>query len=118
MYHILPESEGNVIGIKIIDGLRPEDYETLFPFIDQFIAEHEMIRVLYDLRDLKHIYFRALFKVLFRRIRDASHVDKKAIVTDEQWIYILEKLSSPFFRTEVRLFPSTAVEEAWEWVKR
>jgi len=118
MYHILPESEENVIGIKVIDSLTSKDYATLLPFIDGQIQEHGIIRILSDMRELKNPDIWAGIKVTPRALRSAKFVEKEAVITDEHWLYVLYKLCGPFFKTEIRVFPSTELDKAWEWVRR
>ena len=118
MYNILQESAGNIIGIRIKDHLRAEDYETLLPYIKDLVAQHGTIRILSDLRDYKGVEFRAALKALPYFFKYSSKVEKKAVVTDKHWIYTWTKLLAPFFKTEIRCFPSTEMDQAWEWVSK
>lgn len=118
MYHILPESEGNLIAIRVEGIMRAEDYKTLLPFIETAIREQGTIRILSDLRNLKSVEFRGIFNTLPYAFKYRSKVEKKAVITDMRWIYILTKLSSPFFTTQVRCFPSSEVNKAWAWIKK
>ncbi len=117
MYNILPQSEGNIIGIQVKGRMRAQDYETLLPYIENMIAQHGSIRVLSDLRDYKGVEFRAILKTLPYAFKYRSKVEKKAVVTDEQWVYTWTKLLAPFFKTEIRCFPNSAIDQAWKWVR-
>lgn len=118
MYTILPESTGNIIGIQVEDYMRAEDYETLLPFIETLIAQHGTIRILSDLRDYKGVEFRAVLKAFPYSFKYSANVEKKAVITDKHWIYAWTKLLAPFFKTEIRCFPSTEIDQAWEWVSK
>jgi len=118
MYHILPKSEGNIIGVHVIGRMRRQDYETLLPFIEDVIHEHGTIRIVSDLRDFKGIEVLGVLKTLPFAFKYASHVEKEAVITDKGWVYTWAKILSPFFKTEVRCFPHSKVEEAWEWIKK
>jgi len=116
MYTILPESKENVIWIRVKGRLTTRDYKTLSPYVDEIIARHGTIRILTDLRDFEGIEFWSVLKAPPGAFKYSSKVEKKAVITDENWIYIWTKLLAPFFKTEVRCYPSSKIEEAWKWV--
>ncbi|MBY0500403.1 MAG: STAS/SEC14 domain-containing protein [Alphaproteobacteria bacterium] len=116
MYHILPESNGNTIGIRVEGQLSVDDYATLLPFVTEVIDHHGNIRILSDLRDFKGTNIRAMAKAICYLYKYASRVEKKVIIADEQWVYNWARLLGPLFKTEVRCYPSSKIERAWEWV--
>ncbi len=117
MYHILPKSQDNILGIRIEGRMEAKDYATLLPFVENLIAEHGSIRIFVDLRDFESISFGGVLKILPYAFKYSSHVEKKAVVTDKKWIYAWVKLLAPFFKTKVHCFPSSEVEQAWKWVR-
>jgi len=118
MYHILPKSKDNVIGIRVEGKMRTKDYETLLPFIESMIKKYRTIRILADLSDLKGVELRGILKVLPYTFKFSSKIEKKALVTNGKWLYTWAKLLAPFFKTEVRCFPNTKVEQAWKWINK
>ncbi|HUX80178.1 MAG TPA: STAS/SEC14 domain-containing protein [Alphaproteobacteria bacterium] len=117
MYNILPESGGNVIGIRVKGRMRAQDYETLLPYIDSLIVQHGNVRILSDLSDYEGVEVSAILKTLPKVFKYSSKVEKKAVVTDQHWVYTWAKLLAPFFKTEVRCFPSSEIDKAWKWVR-
>jgi hypothetical protein len=118
MYHIFPMSEGDIIALRVEGYMRAEDYATLLPLIEKRIHQYGMIRILVDLKEFKGVEIWGIIKTLPYAFKYASHVEKKAIITDQKWIHRLTKLSTPFFKTEVRCFSIAHTEQAWEWVWR
>ena len=118
MYHILPESKDNVIGIRVEEEMRTNDYETLLPFIESMIKKYGTIRVLLDLSDLKGIEFRGILKIVPYTFKFNSKVEKNAIITNQKWIHVWAKLLAPFFKTKVNCFSTRKAEQAWVWVKK
>ncbi|OJW52702.1 MAG: hypothetical protein BGO67_09585 [Alphaproteobacteria bacterium 41-28] len=116
MYTILPESRENVIWIQVKGHMGPQDYATLFPYLDEIIARHGTIRILTDLREFQGVEFWAVLKTPPTAFKYSSKIEKKAVITDENWIYSWTKLLAPFLKTEVRCYPSSRIEEAWKWV--
>jgi len=117
MYHILPESEGNLIAIRVEGIMRLKDYKTLLPFIKTAIRKHGTIRSISDLRNFKNVEFRGILKMLPYAFKYSSRIEKNAIITDIHWIHTLNKVLSPFFSTQLRCFPNSEIEKAWEWVR-
>lgn len=118
MYNIMRESKGNVLGIKVTQELRSEDYATLLPFTQQLILHHGSIRVLTDLTEFDHPNHWANLKAALRILKYSKFVEKDAIISDASWVLSFAKLVSPFFKTEVRVFPSHRAQQAWDWVRR
>lgn len=118
MYHILSESHDNVIGIRIDGYMCAEDYDTLLPFLRNFIAHYGTIRIVSDLRGFKSVSFWGILKTLPFAFKYSSCVEKKAVITDQRWIYTWLRILSPFFQTDVRCFPPSKAEEAWEWARK
>ena len=118
MYHILPKSKGNVIGIRVEGWMSAKDDATLLPFVENKIKEYGTIRILLDLRKYKGSELSGILKSIPYAFKFISKVEKEAVITDQKWIYTWAKLFAPFFKTKARCFPSTAVEQAWNWVEK
>ena len=118
MYHILPQSHDNIIGIRVIDEIRSEDYETLLPFVEEMIKEHKSIRLLIDLEEFKGIQFLTVMRNVPLTFKYRNSVEKKAIITDQNWVSTWAQILSPFFQTLVRCFARENYEDAWEWIER
>ena len=117
MYHILEESHGNIIGIRVQGKITAEDYATLLPFVEGLIRQHGSIRVFSDLRDYEGIELGAVLKSIPYSFKYSSRVEKKAIITEKQWIKSWTKFLSPFFHTKVKCFSFSQIDEAWNWLK-
>lgn len=118
MYHILPESHDNVIGIRVEGYMRAEDYDTLLPFLAERCSRYEILRIVTDLREFTGVSFWGILKTLPFAFKYSSHIAKKAVITDQRWIYTWVRVLSPFVQTDVRCFPSSKVEDAWEWATK
>lgn len=117
MYTVLPESEGNVVGFKVVGDLDSKDYGQMFDMVDELIKKHGKIRILADLREYKAQYYLDAIMAFPKRLKYLNTVEKKAVVTDEHWIYTIASFTTPFFRPQVKLFHSNEIDTAWEWVR-
>jgi len=118
MYHVSHKSHTNVIGITIKDQLGVDDMKTLLPFMRRSINTHGKIRLLLDLRDFQGVESKGVLKIFRVGFKQRFHVEKKAIIADQHWIYLWGKCLFLFSKTEVRCFPSHDEEKAWEWISK
>lgn len=118
MYSILRQSKDHIIAIHIEDYMRAQDYHTLLPHLKRRIEQHGKIRLLIELEEFKGVEILGVLKALPYAFRYGKYVEKKAIITDEPWIYTWTKLLSPLSKTTVRCFPTTKAEQAWEWLRK
>lgn len=118
MYHILSQSQQNVVGFRVLGRLSSQDYKTLLPFVESTIKAHGTIRIITDLTDFKGIECLAILKSFLFIFKYSSLVEKKAVISDEDWIYKWVKVLRPFFKTEARCFPTSKADEAWEWIRK
>lgn len=118
MYNILPATNDHIIAVRVEGYMRSQDYQTLLPHLKRRIELRGKIRLIVELKDFKGVEIRGIFRTIPYAFKYGRHIEKKAIITDETWVYTWTNLFSPFFKTKVRCFPSTQVEQAWEWVKK
>jgi len=118
MYNILPETKDYLIAIRVEGVMTSQDYQTLLPYLKSRIEQHGRIRVLVELKDFKGIEILGLLRTLPYVFKYGRRVQKKAILTDEPWVYRWAKLFTPFYRTKVRCFPTTEGEQARDWIRR
>jgi hypothetical protein len=118
MYNIYDESSENVIGIKIVQDLNKKDFATLLPFLGKRIRKYKNLRLLTDLREFEEPRLWDSLLTLPKLLRLAPSIEKEAVVTDTKWIITATKILARFFQTEVRLFSSEEIDDAWEWIRR
>lgn len=119
MIEILPESEGNVLGIRVSGKLTLEDYkEILIPKVNQILKDHKKVRILtlvdetFRGRELGASIENFKFGMKIRK-----QVEKSAIVTDSKLLRVLVHLGSYFVRGPVKTFPQSKLQAAWKWIK-
>jgi hypothetical protein len=118
MYNILPETKGNNIAIRVQGYMNSQDIKTLLPYLKHRIEQHGRIRILVELRNVNGIEMLAILRTLPFSFKYSKRVEKKAVVTDERWVYTWANLLSPLSKTQVRCFPNKDMEKAWDWVRK
>ncbi len=118
MYEILPESGGNVVGIRATGTLTRDDYDQLAPYLEAQMAAHAPLRVLVLLDDW-HGWdsLGALWQDVKLDAHLATRVERVAMVGDENWQRWATLLASPFTRGTVRYFSRDQMGAAWAWVR-
>ena len=119
MIEILPESEGNVLGVRVSGKLTLEDYkEILIPALNRILKQHHTVRFLtivdetFRGRDLA-----ATVENFKLGLKIRKQVEKSAIVTDSKLIRVLAYIGSYFARGPVKTFPQSKLQAAWKWIK-
>lgn len=117
MFTKLPESSGNVLGIKVSGVIKRKDYEVIDSEADAILEEYDSMSLL--------LYFdQFIWEVITAWGKDAAFgakygdkVYKMAIVGDKKWQEKIAKWSTPFYGEKAKFFPTEDIEEAWNWVK-
>ena len=119
MIEILPESLGDVFGIRARGKLTNQDYEEiLIPGLETIIRKYGHVRVLCDMGEdfhgweLKAMWADGKFGLAHRK-----DFEKFAIVGGNRWVEWGAKLGALFMKTELRTFPHEQLQEAWSWIK-
>jgi SpoIIAA-like len=120
MFHIMPESQGKIIGIRATGKLTDLDYkEVLLPNLEAHIKQHGKIRLLCFIDENFAGWEPGAMwedaKFFFPHKKD---FEKMAIVGGPKWVELMMKLFAPLMTGESRTFPGEQLPEAWEWIKQ
>lgn len=116
MLAFLDRSSENVLGVKATGKLTHEDYQRFVPKLEELIAKHGKVRVLFDLVDCRGWEVGAAWDDVKFCFKHHKEVDCCAVVGEKKWQEWMTKLSSPFFN-DVKYFDKAELEKAWQWVQ-
>jgi hypothetical protein len=118
MLTIIEGLPDRVIGIRITDKLRAEDYETqLIPLVNEKLASHPRLDLLCCIDgEWKGMEAGAVWQDLRLGLGKIGHWARMAIVTDIGWMENAIKLFRLFSPGELRHFGSDDYEAAKAWV--
>lgn len=119
MIDILPESQGNILGIKASDTLTDHDYKTvLIPRLETMIHNQGKARVLFHMDEDFHGWeMEAMWDDAKFGTAHRHDFEKFAIVGGPRWVEWGAKLGALFMKTEFHAFHSDQVQEAWDWIE-
>ena len=110
-------SEGNALGLRLQGKLTADDYDQFLPEIERVLEKHDKVRLLIELKGVKGITPKALWKDLKFDIRHFRDIERLAVVGEEKWDEVLTTLSKPFVGGEVKHFQPSELRSAWSWIK-
>lgn len=118
MIDIIPTDADNVIGCKIVAKINTEDIERLANYIEDKLLKNKQLRIYVEVTKLEGISLDALFKDLKLGIKHFNDFDKKAVVTNKEWMKRVAVIADKIFpNIEVRCFSFEEKEKALEWAK-
>ena len=108
----------HVIGIRITDKLRAEDYEKqLIPLVNEKLENHHKLDLLCCIEgEWKGMEAGAVWQDLRLGLGRIGHWARMAIVTDIEWLKNAVKLFRLLSPGELRHFNSDEYDDAREWV--
>ena len=118
MFHILPESEGNILGLRATGKLTEQDYKVLLPSLENLLKQHGKIRLLCILdEEFAGMEPGAMWEDAKFFFPHKDDFEKMAIVGGPKWIEVIMKLFAPLMPGEMRIFPPEHLAVAWQWLK-
>ncbi len=117
MMEIMPESKDAVVGVHVSDVLHEDDYRALLPALEDRFRAYGKLRVLFyaDPR-FKGWDTKAAWDDMSFGMRHVSDFERLALVGAPDWVVWCIKLSAFLMKGQIKVFPETALDEAWEWV--
>jgi hypothetical protein len=119
MIEVLPESQGNMIGIKIGGKLTASEYEeVIIARVEAILQEHDKVRFLWLLDDsFDGAEAGAVWDDTKFGLKHRHDFEKLALVGGPTWMDWLTKLAGKIMSGETRTFPREQLQEAWDWIK-
>jgi hypothetical protein len=117
MIRILRDMPPGVLGFEALDDVDEEDYQNiLVPAIEQAVAEHGKVRIVYVLGPKFDEYeAEAVWEDLKLGARYPASFDRIALVTDAKWAVPALKVFSILWPGQARAFPTAELDDAKRW---
>lgn len=119
MLEVMPESQGNVIGVRASQKVTGRDYEeVLIPKLETLIQENDQVNFLYLIdEDFQGFELGAMWDDAKFGLKHRKKFDKVAMVGAAKWMEVGMKLFAPLMPGEIKSFPREELPAAWEWLK-
>lgn len=117
MLEILDLPDLNIVGLHLSDTLTDEDLDTLLAELQQKLEAHTTARVFFEIDDVEDWEPEEQWEEAGLDIRHVQDVDKVAIVGDEVWEPLVDKIELLFPMSLVQTYEGDDREEALEWIR-
>ena len=119
MIEVMPESAGNVFGVKVSGKITGQEYEdVIIPGVEAILREHDKVRFMWLLDDsFQGAAAGAVWDDTKFGLKHRHDFEKLALVGGSKWMEWLTKLAAKFISGETRVFPAEQLQEAWDWLK-
>ena len=117
MIRLRSDMPTGVLGLEAIDDVEKEDYENVIvPLIDQAIAEHGKVRLVYVLgHDFDEYDDDAVWEDLKLGVRNPASFERIAVVTDARWVRPAIKAFSLLWPGQAKAFALAHLDDAKRW---
>jgi hypothetical protein len=117
MLEVLDDLPGRVIGVRATGHVTADDYRrVLVPAIDRALAEHDKVRLVYELgEDFAGYQAGAGWQDVRLGVTHFASFERVAIVTDVDWLRWTVPVVSVLIPGEVRAFPLAERDAAVAW---
>jgi len=119
MFEILPESRGEVVGIKVSGKLTDEDYKgVLIPALERTFEAHGKVRMVLLFEDFHGWDAHAAWEDTVFGIKHRRDFGRFALVGAPDYVEWGMRLFAPIMSGEMRSFPADQATQAWEWIRQ
>lgn len=117
MLELLDLPDTNIVGFRLEDTLTEDDYEVLDSDLGHELEAHTTTRVFFDIEDVDGWEPEDKWESLAFDIRHVQEVDKVAIVGDDIWERLVDKIELLFPVSQIQSYDSEDREEALGWIR-
>ncbi len=109
-------SSGKILHVKVTGKLNKEAYETFAPLVDELVAEHGKVRILFEMHDFHGWTAGALWQDVKFDYKHWKDIERLAIVGESKWEEGMAAFCKPFTSAKVKYFDSAQLADAQSWV--
>lgn len=118
MLELLNDLPDRVVGVKAIGEVTAQDYQdTLVPAVEEKLARHRRVRLLYVLGEaFTGFTGAAAWEDAKIGMRHFASFERIAVISDAEWIQHMMKAFGFVIPGEVRVYPQSGFDEARSWI--
>jgi hypothetical protein len=117
MHDTLESPDQNICGIKLSNTLTEDDLDGLASHVREPLEKYTTVRFLFQVDGVDGWEPEEGWEDLAFDLRHVQNVDKVAVLGDDVWDPLAEKIRFLFPESSVESFDEDDEEEAWNWVR-
>jgi hypothetical protein len=107
---------GKLLHVKVTGKLTKDSYEAFAPLVDQLIAEHGKLQILFEMHDFHGWTAGAMWQDIKFDFRHWKDIERLAIVGESKWEHGMAVFCKPFTSAKIQYFDPTKLEDAKTWL--
>lgn len=118
MIETIDTGSDKVVGFRVDGRIEKEDIQKVTEYVEEKLKTHEKLRVYVEVEKIGLMKPEALFKDIQFAFKHFKKFEKKAVVTDKEWMMKISPIFDKLFpNIELKCFGKSKKAEALEWVK-
>ena len=117
MHELLDLPDTNIVGFQLSDTLTEEDYEGFASELRSELEAHTTTRLVLEIDGVEEWEPEEKWEEFAIDIRLVQDLDKVAVIGDDIWDTLLDKVELLFPMSQIQTYDSEDREEALEWVR-
>lgn len=110
-------SRGKLLHVKVTGKLTKGSYEEIAPLVDELVAEHGKLRILFETHDFHGWTAGALWEDIKFDFKHWKDIERLAIVGESKWEEGMAVFCKPFTSATIQYFDHSKLNEAKSWVE-
>lgn len=116
MFKILDLTSKDLIAIQVDGHLDKSDYDKVSPLLDKTVKEYGKIKLYIQIDNIDGIEPKAFAEDVKTYFKHFNHINKIAVVGQNDWQKLWSNLANPFVSGEIKFFRQGEVVEARKWI--
>jgi len=117
MHELLDLPDTNIVGFHLSDTLTEEDHALFVSTLRNELEEHTTTRVFLEIDDVDDWEPEQKWEELALDIRYVQNLDKVAVVGDDVWEPLMDKIELLFPMSQIQAYDDEDREEALDWIR-
>jgi universal stress protein A len=103
--------------VRATGKLTHADYQAFLPELEDLISQHGKISLLMELENFSGWEIAAVKDDIQFGLKHNHDFEKIALVGDKAWHQWMTLMAKPFINGEIKYFPRTELQVAWDWLR-
>ena len=117
MHELLDLPDTNIVGFQLSDTLTEEDYDLFVSNLRNELEAHTTTRLFLDIDGIDGWEPEDKWEELALDIRYVQDLDKVAVVGDDIWEPLMDKIELLFPMSQIQVYDDEDREEALDWIR-
>lgn len=110
-------ADGKILEVQVTGKLTKEAYQQFVPLVENMVAQHGKVRILFVMRDFHGWEMSALWEDVKFDLKHFKDIERLAIVGESKWEKGMAVFCKPFTTASIQYFDAPQIDEARAWLR-